>query len=147
MSSIVLQLTPYLWLVERLEILATVMLAGLIWMVQLVHYPLLAKVGREQFQDYERSHCLRITWIVAPLMFLELTTNVVLVFASSWSPSVVGRLGLVLIVWLSTAFIQVPLHRKLERGYDINAIHSLVSSNWIRTAAWSLRALVLVFGI
>jgi hypothetical protein len=61
MSSILIQLTPHLRWVVRLAILSTVMLAGLIWMVQLVHYPLLTKFGREDFQSYERLHCKNMT--------------------------------------------------------------------------------------
>ncbi len=52
--------------------------------------------------------------------------------------------GLLLLVtiWLSTFFVQVPCHRALERGFDARVHRRLVSSNWIRTAGWSLRAAV-----
>lgn len=128
----------------RVELFSTLMLAGLIWTIQLVHYPLLRRVGAESFIAYEREHCFRITWIVAPLMFLELTSNAALAFLSGWDPQVCGRLGLVLMIWFSTAFIQVPLHRKLEAGYDLKVINSLVRTNWIRTVAWSARAMLLL---
>ncbi|MGI9470789.1 MAG: hypothetical protein ACR2NZ_04615, partial [Rubripirellula sp.] len=49
--------------------------------------------------------------------------------------------GLVLIVliWLSTAFLQVPCHQQLSNGFDEAAYRRLVSSNWIRTALWTAR--------
>jgi hypothetical protein len=141
-----LEFSQIIPILERVELLSTLMLTGLIWTIQVVHYPLLARIGPENFQDYERAHCQRITWIVAPLMFLELSSNLAIAYASSWSPQVCGRLGLVFIVWFSTALIQVPLHSKLNGGYDIQAIQALVRTNWIRTAAWSLRAILLIGG-
>lgn len=131
----------------RLELLSTAMIAGLIWTIQIVHYPLLLKVSKENFIEYESSHCFRVSFIVAPLMVTELISCGALAFLSGFNPLVCGRLGLVIIAWVSTAFIQVPLHNKLKQGYDAAAIHSLVSTNWIRTAVWSLRALMLVFEI
>jgi hypothetical protein len=147
MPESVAQLAEFIPLLQRMELLSTLMLTGLIWTIQIVHYPLLARVGEDVFVDYEREHCARITWVVAPLMFLELTSNIALAYFSGWDPNVCGRLGLVLIVWFSTAFIQVPLHRQLEAGYHASAIRSLVRTNWIRTAAWSARAIILVSGV
>lgn len=61
-------------------------LAGLIWTIQVVHYPLFPRVGREGFAAYEQAH-----------------------------------------------------------GFDADAHARLVSSNWIRTVAWSARALLLAW--
>jgi hypothetical protein len=46
------------------------------------------------------------------------------------------------VIWLSTALLQVPLHNLLARGLDREAVARLVQTNWIRTAAWSARAVV-----
>ena len=51
---------------------------------------------------------------------------------------------LVLIIWASTFFVQVPLHEKLAAAFDAKVQQRLVLTNWIRTIAWTLRgALVL----
>ena len=50
--------------------------------------------------------------------------------------------GLLAGAWLSTALIQVPCHRRLERGFDAAAHARLVRTNWIRTALWSARGIV-----
>ncbi len=47
-------------------------------------------------------------------------------------------------VWASTAILQVPQHRRLERGFDAEAHRRLVRTNWIRVAGWSFRALLLL---
>ena len=56
------------------QVWATLFMVGLIWFVQVVHYPLFAHVGRTQFPEYERLHNQFTTWIVGPVMLLELTT-------------------------------------------------------------------------
>lgn len=50
-------------------------LIGLIWTIQLVHYPLFSVVGDESFTEYAKGHASRITLIVAPLMLLELVSS------------------------------------------------------------------------
>jgi hypothetical protein len=47
---------------------------------------------------------------------------------------------LVFIVWLSTFGLQVPIHNQLQTGKEDLLIKRLVTTNWIRTAAWSLKA-------
>lgn len=43
------------------------------------------------------------------------------------------------IIWISTAFVQVPLHARLEGGWDGVAIERLIRSNWLRTIPWTMR--------
>lgn len=122
---------------------ATVAMTGLIWFVQIVHYPLFASVDANSFIDYEHQHVRRTTWIVAPLMLAELVTAALILLWPApaiapglcWSGAV-----LVVVVWVSTAVLQIPCHRRLEEGADEPTIHRLVFTNWIRTIAWTLRA-------
>lgn len=122
---------------------STLVLCGLIWTVQIVHYPLFARVPEAAFRTYEQEHTRRIAWLVAPLMGVELATAVYLWLApGSFEPTWFGplNLGLVGLVWASTLWLQVPLHQRLLRGLDPRAIERLVSSNWLRTAIWTARA-------
>lgn len=126
---------------------ATWAMTGLIWCIQVVHYPLFAAVDREQFAGFERAHQGRITWVVAPLMLAELATAVLLWLdppQAEWRPWFVAGLALLGVVWLSTALLQVPAHRRLSAGYDRDAHRDLVRTNWIRTAAWTMRSLLLI---
>ena len=134
------------------HLLSTVLMTGLIWFVQLVHYPLFARVGAEAFIEYEREHQRRTTWIVAPLMLTELVTAVIIAFSTAYSDAraiAVAGLVLALLIWLSTMFLQVPMHRRLANGQNDRAVVTLVRSNWIRTALWTARSVVaclLLFG-
>lgn len=53
---------------------ATLSMVGLIWFVQIVHYPLFAYVGAEKFIAYEAAHARLTTWVVAPPMLTEALT-------------------------------------------------------------------------
>ncbi|OLV19884.1 hypothetical protein [Deinococcus marmoris] len=123
-------------------------LVGLILTIQLVHYPLFSRVGAEGYAAYQREHVTRITWLVAPLMLAELATGAALVlrpptFVSAASAGL--GLGLIILIWVSTALIQSPVHGRLTTGFDA-ALHArLVTTNWLRTVLWLLRG-VLVSG-
>jgi hypothetical protein len=121
---------------------ATLVLVGLIWFVQLVHYPLLTRVRPADLPDYQQAHMRRTVWVVAPPMLTELVGGVLLL---GWRPpgvtlvqAVVG-VALLSVIWLSTQLVQVPCHERLARTFDAAALRRLVLTNWLRTVAWSLR--------
>lgn len=126
-----------------IHLAATWALVGLIWTIQLVHYPLFAQVGKECFVSYHRQHTRRITWVVAPLMFAELVTAGVLMFLGLREPWLIASLLPLGFNWVSTALVQIPLHNQLALGFDSKAHRRLVATNWWRTIAWSLRGVCL----
>jgi len=122
---------------------ATLLMTGVIWFVQIVHYPLLARVGRPDFAGYERAHTRRITPVVGPIMICEGALAVALALrppagGADWL--VWLGLALLVVIWASTAVLQVPCHRILAEGFDGRTHTRLVRSNWIRTATWTARA-------
>jgi hypothetical protein len=122
---------------------ATWALAGLIWTVQLVLYPQFSRVGSEEFQAYHASHMFRITLVVGPLGLVEAATAGWLYFFGGLRDFFfMASLPLLVVNFVSTAFLQVPQHKRLERGgFDAGVCESLTAGNWVRTVAWSLRAI------
>lgn len=126
--------------------LVTAMVTGIIWFVQIAHYPLFPLAGGHNYPLYQRTHERGITRVVVPLMVLELVTAIILVFRF---PSGVSRslfyltLVLLVILWLSTFLLQVPQHRRLEAGFNVDAWQILCRTNWVRTITWSLRTWIL----
>jgi hypothetical protein len=126
--------------------IATWGMVGVIWMVQLVQYPMLAAYSQLSPANAAIEHQRRITPLVGPLMATEGITALILLVArpdtmsaaSAWAAA--ALLGVAL---ASTAFVQVPLHSRLAAGDDPAAARRLVSGNWIRTAAWTARGVVL----
>jgi hypothetical protein len=121
-------------------------LTGLIWTIQVVHYPLFKLADKNNFVAFESEHGLRISSIVLLPMLLELVLtglflgSKIVPFWCSWVCA-----GLVVVIWFSTFFIQVPQHSILASGFDAKAIEILVLSNWIRTVAWTAKTLILTW--
>ena len=127
---------------------ATLYLVGLIWFVQLVHYPLFDGVGGEGFAAYEARHTRWTGMVVAPAMLIELATALLLVWrAPAGVPGWVMPVGLAAVaaLWAVTFFVSVPQHNVLAAGFDAQAHRLLVGTNWIRTALWTARGLVLLW--
>jgi hypothetical protein len=121
---------------------ATWTMVGVIWFVQAVHYPLFAGVGSAGFVAYAAEHVRRTRLVVAPPMLIEAATAVLLLLRRPVEVPVLWvwvGVGLLLLIWLSTVFLQVPRHRALGGGFDAAAARALVATNWLRTAAWTLR--------
>lgn len=118
-------------------------MTGVIWFVQVVHYPLLALAGEEGFTALAAEHTRRTGWVVGPPMVVEGVTAVALLV---WRPDGVpagaawAGAALVAAIWIATWAMAVPRHRELARGWDPLAHDALVRGNWVRTALWTARA-------
>lgn len=129
---------------------ATWGMVGLIWMVQVVHYPMLVHYSAAVPGSAARDHAHRITFVVGPLMAVEGVTALILL---GWRPDGMGWLSawaaaaLLGVALLSTVLVQVPLHGRLAQGHDPEAAASLLRTNWVRTIAWTARGLVLALAL
>ncbi len=130
-----------------LQLATTLTLTGVIWYVQLVHYPLFAMADRARFAQFERRHSRATGRVVAPLMIVEAISALAFMLTADpdhRSPALAGAL-LVAAIWLSTFLLQVPCHRTLGTGFDANVHRRLLRTNWIRTLAWSGRSAILLW--
>ncbi len=121
---------------------ATLFMVGVIWFVQVVHYPLFARIGSKEFALYSEAHSRLTTYVVGPPMLVEASSALLLVFRRPEGvPLAAALIGLALValIWLSTALLQAPRHTTLGSGFDRRAWGRLVLSNWVRTVAWSVR--------
>lgn len=133
-------------LILIIHVFSTLFMVGLIWFVQVVHYPLFANVGSEQFKTYEERHQRLTTWVVGPAMLVELATAVMLLKYLPTESTLLAwiGLGLVVLLWLSTALLSVPAHHSLTIAYSTAAYQKLVATNWIRTIAWTVRGILVL---
>lgn len=124
-------------------------LVGLIWTIQLVHYPLLAGIEAHRYPRWQRLHMSRIAMLVGPLMLVELLSAGVLVAlairggAPELVPWAVTGGLLLILIWLSTALVQAPIHGRLAEGFDPALHRWLVRTNWLRTVLWTGRGVLL----
>ena len=119
-------------------------MVGLIWFVQLVHYPLKVFIAEDVFVTYQQQHMQRTTYAVGPAMLIEAGTTMVLCLIAPQHLVEMAWFGAVLlgIIWLTTAVFQVPLHQRLSQGKNMEHIRALVRTNMIRTIAWTGRGVV-----
>lgn len=133
-------------LVELSQIMLCSLLTGLIWVIQLVHYPAFHHIDQQRFAAFEEFHSQRITFIVGIAMPLELATAILVYLDGSWPEwfSLMNILG-ILLIWGVTAVFSIPCHNRLTKGYDKATVDRLIATNWLRTAIWSMRAAAMFF--
>lgn len=124
-------------------ILVNTLLFMLILMTQFINYPLFNYVSSADFSNYHIYYTKAITYIVAPLMISELIINSFLLYIKFDITLVICQI-LILIIWLSTIFIQVPIHNKISNKYNIQLIERLIKTNWIRTISWLVKLILLI---
>ena len=131
---------------HNLHLIATSAMVGVIWVVQLVHYPSFLYVEKNNFRLFQKFHMSRIGFIVGPLMFVELLTGAMLIFIYKLSDYYFFTSILLLVgIWFSTAVVFTRIHKKLLDGYNEKLIHDLIGSNWLRTIMWTTRLVLLFF--
>lgn len=131
-----------------LQLCFTSVMVGLIWLIQLVHYPLFAHVGESTFARYHAMHMRQISFIVMPVMLVELA----LAGWMAWQPpagaprhAMWAALACVCIAWGSTALWSVPAHGALSTTQGQATIARLVATNWPRTLAWTAHQGILLW--
>lgn len=125
------------------QVFSTFFMTGLIWLIQLVHYPAFHKVNPQKFSEFESFHSRTITWIVLPVMSLELVISIYLMLEMSgtygWWVGLTN-LGTVGFLWIYTLLVSARIHGQLASGYNSDLVNKLVRTNWARTTVWSLRS-------
>jgi hypothetical protein len=110
----------------------------LIWAVQLVIYPSFGYYSKENLYKWHKSYTTRVTFIVLPLMFSQLILVVIQLWQSQNWLTVLSAI-LIIILWLLTFLIFVPLHQSIDNDRPVAQVcHKLVLTNWIRTLLWTL---------
>ncbi len=133
----------YQQLTIQLHLFATLLMTGVVWFVQLVHYPSFRFVSTEKGIEAVRFHQRNTSYLVMPLMLTEMGTGILLM-SSSWITQygnyLLINLALLFLIWGVTFLRMMPIYRRLNQNMNEESISSLISTNWIRTALWTARA-------
>ena len=137
----------YQQLAIQLHLFSTLMMTGVVWFVQWVHYPSFRFVDTAKGSEAAQFHQVKTGLLVIPLMLVEMGTAVLLM-SSSWVAQYGSylwiNLGLLFLIWAVTFLKMVPLHRQLADQFDKDIVSSLISMNWVRTILWTVRAVLLL---
>ena len=129
------------------NLVATAFMAGVIWFVQVVHYPLMSGWPHDEFGTWEARHRDLTGLVVVPAMLAEAAAAAWLVArrpagVPAWLPWTAGLL--LAGIAASTFLLQIPCHDRLGAGWSAAAHDRLVATNWLRTILWTLRLGLLV---
>lgn len=129
------------------NLLVAAILTGLIWTIQVVHYPAFRYVGTAHFIEFQHRHMRNISYLVIPLMLIEVILGIWLQWNTRGKDAaieVASVNGLLFLIWLVTFAVSSPIHSQLAtQGFDLALINKLISTNWIRTLAWTCRTGIL----
>ena len=127
-----------------IHLIATSVMVGVIWIIQLVHYPSFHFIELKQYTTFQRFHMSRISYVVIPAMLTELFTLILIVISMDQIDNLVLASAILLIfIWLMTAVFFSGVHQKLTLGYDQTVVDKLIKLNWGRTLLWTLRLLLI----
>lgn len=126
-----------------LHLFSTFFMTGLIWLVQCIVYPQYGFYSEADFKNIHQNHVKKISFIIGPVMGLELITAVGLYVVSNNNIWLLNLIGIFLI-WMCTFFLNIPSHDHLV--YSNKATQKkLVLYNWPRTFIWSLRSIFFIY--
>jgi hypothetical protein len=145
------------------HLVATAYMTGIVWFCQATHYALMPRIPMANLQGYAAAHTVGASWVIAPVMLVELLTGGWLLYSrlqSGWTwtlePILLALNGLLLLdIWAVTGGISVPAHQQLRstdwatttnaEALSSQCIQRLLWSNQIRVALWTMRILVLTW--
>ena len=127
-----------------LQILSNSYLCAVILITQFITYPSFLESDRTKFISYHRKYVKIISFIVAPVMIVEIFTLSMLVYLLK-DFLLIKSLILLLCIWLTTFIMIVPLHNNLSIKFNQNEVTKLISYNWVRTFLWLFKLIVILF--
>ena len=126
------------------HLIFTSIMTGVIWVIQIVHYPSFHFIEKELYTAFQKFHMNKISIIVIPIMLAELITGIMLFLDKSFkSPFLIISIIILVLIWLITGVFFTKAHNELIAGYQELVVNQLVAMNWIRTLLWTLRLLLL----
>ena len=127
-----------------IQIVCNSYLVSLVFMTQFITYPTFLHIDKDKFSEYHRKYVNNISFIVAPVMLIELLTLSLIAYFSS-EFLIIKSLILLFVIWLTTFFIMIPSHNRISKSFNKKEIISLINYNWVRTILWSFKLLLIIF--
>ncbi len=123
-------------------------MAGVGWLIQVVHYPLFASVGEDAWSAYHEAHSRLVTFVVLPAMSTELVGAVLTAAGAGpdGTSSAVAWAGAAcaLATFALTGAGAVPAHASLSRAFSAPVLKRLLQVHLARTFLWSAHGVLAV---
>lgn len=135
------------WIIFIIQLVSSFMMIGIVWLQQLIGYPLFLLVPRESFRDYHRVHLNRSQLFIGPLMLVEaVSAGLLLIWPIPQVSYYLYLINFLLVaaIWIETFLMLVPVHTRLNEVHSPEAISRLIRLNQIRAATWTMHGLILI---
>ena len=134
------------WVV-LVQLVVTVLMVGMIWTVQVVHYDLFPLVGAESWDAYEHAHVDRIGKVLFGPWLVEGLCVLVLLLAHPKRLRIAAIISafLMLFILIDTAAFSAPAHGVLLDHWDQQTYDELMIVNLIRAWLWTAKGAVAVW--
>jgi hypothetical protein len=109
--------------------------AGFQWTIRALVYPQFALVPPAAFPGYERRHQQRVSRVVGPLFAGQAVTTGWLLATRTTSAPVLAGAACLAVVLGATGLLAVPLHRRLDAGWDAAVHRRLLRVDTVRALA------------
>ena len=129
------------------HIISTSIMVGVIWVIQLVHYPSFKYMKDSDYIIFQKYHMSNISYIVFPAMFTELITSLLIFFSGEKSFLFMLSMICLSLIWVITGVLFTKFHSTLQKGKDLKMIEKMIKANWIRTLLWTMRLIMILFVI
>ena len=126
-----------------IQIISNSILIGVLLITQLIYYPSLYSIDKNYFEKYHKNYVNSISYVVIPLMLIELISLLYLTFYVS-DLFMIKSLLILITIWLFTFICIVPLHNLLSKKRSDDIISRLVNYNWLRTILWSIKLIIIL---
>ena len=126
-------------LIALLNFVTSFLMMGVIITTQIVNYPLFLSISKNDFNNFHSKYTNKITAIVIPLMITELILSIILLI-SIQNYMTILIFTTISLIFISTIFIQVPIHKKIKKEFNKNLLNKLIQTNWIRTILWFVKS-------
>ena len=127
-------------IVINIHFASTAVMVGVIWVIQLLHYPTFYYIEKNNYSQFQKFHMNRISYIVIPAMVIEMLSGIMLVIIND---DFIISFSLLVCIWIMTFVFFTNIHQRLLSKYENTAVEKLVNLNWIRTVFWTVRLVIL----
>ena len=136
-------LDNHLMILSLIHLISTAIIVGIIWVIQVVHYPSFYFIERDEYVSFQKFHMDKISYIVVPVMLIESISGFILIYNELNTVLLISMI-LLFFIWVLTGIFFVPIHQKLTSGYQEELVEKLVKINWVRTIFWTIRLLLVM---
>ena len=128
-----------------ISLFTNLIMVGISLITHFVTYPSFKLIKSSSFSEFHKNYTNKMLFIVAPVMILELISSLLLVnFDKSDNNLEIGLLITLMLIWLLTFFIIVPIHNKLTVNYNKDLNQKLIKYNGLRTILWMIKLILFI---